>query len=135
MKLCEGCDSVRPGLDLGPDRFVRVGLERNPVTGEREVVQLAVRVMAPEGRAEGLVLGVPHCGPAVCRCKVGACEQCSGPGSEPCDGVELAGVIAYGLCVYVLVNDLGRVGLTVLPLRLWATTTFHLFSVSCNGTN
>ena len=36
LTLREGCDSVRPGLDLGPDRFVRIGLERNTVTGESE---------------------------------------------------------------------------------------------------
>ena len=109
--LGECCDSVRPGLDLGPDRVVRVGLERDPVTAEREVIQLAVWVVAPEGCTEGLGLGVPHCGPAVCCGEGGACEQCSGPGVEPGDGVEPAGVVAYGRCVYVLVNDPGRVAL------------------------
>jgi len=49
LTLREGCDSVRPGLDLGPDCVVRVGLERNPVAGEREVVQFTVGVVAPEG--------------------------------------------------------------------------------------
>ena len=78
--MFKGRDTVCPCLDLGPDRVVRVGLERDPVAGERDVIQLAIRVVTPEGRTEGLSLGVPHCGPAVCCGEGGACEQRSGPG-------------------------------------------------------
>ena len=60
---------VRPGLDLCEDRVVRVGLDRDPVPAERHVVQLAVRVVAPDRCGERVVRRV------MCRCaRVGRCH-------------------------------------------------------------
>ncbi len=62
---------VRPCLDLSEDRIVRVGLERDPVAAEHEIVQLAVCIMAPERCGERVVLCVMD------RC---ACMGCSNGG-------------------------------------------------------
>ena len=55
---CELRLGVCPGLDLCEDRIVRVGLDPDPVAAERDIVQLAVRVVAPERYGERVVLGI-----------------------------------------------------------------------------
>ncbi len=46
--LREGCDGVCQGVDLCEDCVVRVGRDADLVAGEIHVVNLAVRVVAPE---------------------------------------------------------------------------------------
>jgi len=55
---CELRLGVCPGLDLCEDRVVRIGLDRDPVAAERDIVQLAVLVVAPDRHGERVVLCV-----------------------------------------------------------------------------
>ena len=84
----EGCYSVSPGLDRGPDGLVRVGREADPVTAEVQHIQFAVGIMAPDGCAEGVILCIMECSSTVCRGHGSSSEQRGYTGVEPGDGVE-----------------------------------------------
>jgi len=55
ITLREGGDRIHPGLYFREDRVVRVGRDADPVTGEIHVVNIAVRIVAPERLRAGLV--------------------------------------------------------------------------------
>ena len=86
----ESCLRVSPALNLGPDCIVRVGRDGDPVAAEVHVVDLTIRVVAPECRAEGLGLGVPYRGPAMCSRK--ACVGKQGSGAV---GSQLESIVRY----------------------------------------
>lgn len=111
---CEGRLGVGPDLDLGPDCFVRVGGDDDPVPAEVEVVQLAVGVVALEGRRVGFTVGVPCRAPAVCGVQGGCCEEGLDAGVEPGDAGVPVGDVADDFSVGVLVHDLRGVGLLCL---------------------
>jgi len=63
----ESCDRVCPGLDFSEDCVVRVGRDAQPVAGEIHVVNLAVRVVAPECRGVPVKFRVMDGGPGDCQ--------------------------------------------------------------------
>jgi len=86
----ESCLRIRPGLDLCEDRVVRVGLDRDPVAAERDIVQFAVRVVAPDRYGERVVLYVmDRCARVGCG-YVCCCKQGSGA-----VGIQLESIVRY----------------------------------------
>ena len=109
--LRERRNGIGPGLDLCPDRVVLVRGEGHLAPGERQVVQLPVRVMALDGCRLRLGVGVPGCRSPVGRGKRGVGKQGCGTGIETGDGVELVGIAPDYFGVAVLVDDLYNVTL------------------------
>ena len=75
ITLREGGDGVCPGLYFREDRVVHAGRDTEPVAGEIHVVNLAVRVVAPERLRAGLVLGIADCTVLVGCCQLYMCRQ------------------------------------------------------------
>jgi len=108
----EGCLRVSPGLNLGPDCIVRVGRDGDPVAAEVHVVDLTIRVVAPECRGIELALVVACRLAAVGSSYAGVCEDRSDAGVEPGEGVVPVGQGPDDFCAAgILVHDLCRVRL------------------------
>ena len=124
--LGESCHSVRPGLNIRPDCVIRVRGDGDPVAAEVHHVELAVRVVAPQGCAEGILPEIVDHGAAVCRADRSGSKQCSHAGIELCQGVELVAARANGLGIGVLIDELRGVCLLGLLDRGVALTGSHI---------
>ena len=103
--LGESCHSVRPGLNIRPDCVIRVRGDGDPVAAEVHHVELAVRVVAPQGRREGVLPEIVDHGSAVSRADRSSGKQRSHAGIELCQGVELVAARANGLGIGVLIDE------------------------------
>ena len=103
-------DSVGPGLQLCPDRIVRVRGQAHLVPAERDHIELTIRVVALERGREGLARSVPYRGAPVRRGEGCVRENCRSTGVEAGDRTELPGFGHYDFRVRVLVVDLRHVG-------------------------
>ena len=124
--LGENCHGVRPGLNIRPDCVIRVRGDGDPVAAEVHHVELAVRVMAPQGRAEGVLVEVVDHGTPLGRADRSSSEHRSHTGIELCQRVELVAARANGLGLGVPVDELRGVGLLGLLDRVVALTGGHI---------
>ena len=109
---------VGPGLELCPDAVVRVRGEAHALPAEGDHVDLPVRVVALQGRGEGVPCRVVDRSAVVGRVQAGSPGQGRDTGIVSCDCVEGVRGIAPLLCVGVLVHDLRRVRFLGLLYRL-----------------
>ena len=124
--LGESCHGVRPGLDIRPDCVIRVRSDGDPVAAEVHHVDLAVGVMALQGRGEAILPEVVDHGSAVGRADRSSGEHRSHTGIELGQRVELVAARANGLGLGVLVDELGGVCLLGLLDRVMGHTAGHI---------
>ena len=124
--LGESCHSVRPGLDIRPDCIILVRGDGDPVAAEVHHVELAVRIVAPEGCAECIAPNIMDHGAAVGRGNRSGSEQCSHASVETGKRVELVVARADGLGQCVLIDHLRGEGLLGLLDSRMAFTGSHI---------
>ena len=124
--LGESCHSVRPGLHIRADCIILVGGDGDPVAAEVHHVELAVRVVAPEGCAEGIAPDIMDHSAAVGRGDRSGGKQRSHASVETGKRVELVVARADGLGQCVLVDHLRGVGLLGHFDRRVALTGSHI---------